>query len=49
MADAASVAHAYGDLDYEHHSDGTTLIRVGKRAAGRRLDGRTWDEVPGDG
>lgn len=30
----------------EHHSDGTTLIRVGKRAAGRLLDGRTWDEFP---
>lgn len=26
--------------------DGETLHRVGKKAAGRLLDGRTWDEVP---
>ncbi|MVX50778.1 phage Gp37/Gp68 family protein, partial [Rhodobacter sphaeroides] len=25
---------------------GWSLRRVGKRAAGRRLDGRTWDEMP---
>ena len=31
---------------YEHHADGTTLIRVGKKRAGRMLDGREWDEVP---
>lgn len=24
----------------------TVMLRVGKRAAGRELDGRTWDEVP---
>jgi protein gp37 len=30
----------------EHHSDGSTLIRVGKKRAGRELDGRTWDEYP---
>jgi protein gp37 len=24
-----------------------TLVRVGKRAAGRLLDGRSWDEIPG--
>lgn len=31
-----------------HWPDGTTslLYRVGKKAAGRALDGRTWDEVP---
>lgn len=27
----------------EHNSD---LVRVGKKAAGRELDGRTWDEFP---
>jgi protein gp37 len=26
--------------------DGTIMCRVGKKAAGRLLDGRTWDEVP---
>ncbi|WP_163998654.1 DUF5131 family protein [Pyxidicoccus caerfyrddinensis] len=31
-----------------HHSfpDGSTVRRVGKKAAGRELDGRTWDEFP---
>lgn len=23
------------------------MARIGKRAAGRQLDGRTWDEMPG--
>ena len=27
--------------------DGTEVWRVGKKAAGRLLDGRTWDELPG--
>ena len=26
--------------------DGTHMLRVGKAAAGRLLDGRTWDGVP---
>lgn len=26
--------------------DGIHMVRVGKKAAGRVLDGRTWDEVP---
>jgi len=26
--------------------DGTYMLRVGKRAAGRHLDGREWNEVP---
>lgn len=26
--------------------DGLWMLRVGKRAAGRLLDGRTWDEFP---
>ncbi len=31
---------------YEHQSDGRTNIRVGKKAAGRLLDGRTHDAMP---
>jgi protein gp37 len=30
----------------EHQSDGTTLIHVGRKAAGRMLHGRTWDDYP---
>ena len=30
----------------EHRDDAPDLYRVGKTAAGRLLDGRTWDEVP---
>jgi protein gp37 len=26
--------------------DGQQLARIGKKAAGRQLDGRTWDETP---
>ena len=46
----------YGDAEvianslrvrYEHHSYGPTAIKVGKKRAGRELDGRTWDEMPG--
>ena len=31
-----------------HHgySDGTLMFRVGKKRAGRTLDGRTWDQLP---
>ena len=35
-----------GSLKYEHHSCGRTAVRVGKKQAGRDLDGRTWDEMP---
>lgn len=28
------------------HSSGHTAVRVGKKLAGRELDGRTWDEMP---
>lgn len=28
-------------------TDGQQMFRIGKREAGRDLDGRTWDEVPG--
>jgi len=35
-----------GRREYEFHSDGSTLIRVGKHAAGRLLDGREHNEFP---
>lgn len=31
----------YGGLEDQHY-----IFRVGKKAAGRELDGRTWDEYP---
>ncbi|EPX80497.1 phage Gp37/Gp68 family protein [Salipiger mucosus] len=31
----------------QHYEDEPYMFRIGKRAAGRQLDGRTWDEVPG--
>jgi protein gp37 len=36
---------AWGVRSTEHERD--ELVRVGKKAAGRMLDGRTWDEMPG--
>jgi protein gp37 len=45
FSDAAGVA-GIGAHRYEHHSDGTTSIRVGKRAAGRLLDGGLHDAYP---
>ena len=33
-------------FESEHIVNGTPVIKVGKKAAGRLLDGRTWDEVP---
>jgi protein gp37 len=27
-------------------ADGTTMLRLGKKAAGRTLGGATWDELP---
>lgn len=32
----------------EARRNATTLVRLGKHAAGRDLDGRTWDEFPAD-
>ncbi len=32
--------------DRMHEAEGYSLSRVGKKAAGRVLDGRTWDEMP---
>lgn len=46
FGDAATLVNATCKRPFEHHSDGTTSIRVGKRAAGRRLDGREWSEYP---
>lgn len=34
-------------IDGGHIDDEPTLYRVGKREAGRLLDGRTWDQMPG--
>lgn len=34
--------------EIRHFADGLAAGRVGKRAAGRMLDGRTWDEYPLD-
>lgn len=45
FTDAQYVADFHG-FRYEHHSDGTTLIRIGKKAAGRQLDGREHSELP---
>jgi len=34
-------------IDYAHNwRDGSASVRVGKKVAGRELDGRTWDEYP---
>lgn len=33
-------------VDWQFDADGQLMARVGKRAAGRLLDGRTWDEFP---
>lgn len=45
FADARTLAEVTGHK-FLHQSDGSTLIRVGKRAAGRLLDGREWNEFP---
>jgi protein gp37 len=48
--DQYSECHPYGSMlgktPASVHPDGMAMWRVGKRAAGRLLDGRTWDEVP---
>ena len=41
--DAAKAAQG---REYLHHSCGRTAVRVGKKRAGRMLDGRTWDGMP---
>jgi protein gp37 len=42
----ASVSEVEGEGQHFTYPDGRTVRRIGKRAAGRVLDGRTWDEVP---
>ena len=39
-------AGIYEGVQRVDYTDGTCLLRVGKKAAGRLLDGRTWDEFP---
>lgn len=46
FTDAAELAR-FGGFDFEHQSDGTTLLHVGKARAGRTLDGREHSEMPG--
>jgi protein gp37 len=48
FSDASAMAAASGRprSHVEHQSDGTTLIRVGKKAAGRLLDRREHSEFP---
>jgi protein gp37 len=33
-------------VKFEHHSSGRTSFDIGKKLAGRTLDGRKWDEYP---
>lgn len=40
------LAHARPEARCYSWPDGETLVHVGKKAAGRLLDGRTWDEFP---
>lgn len=44
--DARCIARLTQEL-YEHQSDGSTMIRVGKARAGRLLDGVEWSQFPG--
>ncbi|AMT72066.1 DUF5131 family protein [Mycobacteroides immunogenum] len=37
---------ALADAASEHKESGATMQRVGKKRAGRELDGRTWDQYP---
>lgn len=49
QAKAAQVAFHFkqwGEWAPSAEFDGIPLVRIGKKAAGRVLDGRTWDEVP---
>lgn len=41
-----SVSEVAGPGEHYYFDDGATVRRVGKKAAGRTLDGRTWDEFP---
>jgi protein gp37 len=46
FADAAAYAAAMGGRKFEHHSSGHTLVRVGKKIAGDRLDDEQWHQYP---
>lgn len=40
---AAGIYEGVSRVDY---NDGAAMLRLGKKQAGRELDGRTWDEMP---
>lgn len=42
----ASVSEVEGVGEHFHFPDGATVRRVGKKAAGRTLDGHEWNEMP---
>lgn len=42
----ASVSEVEGSGVHHHFPDGATVRRVGKKAAGRTLDGREWNDYP---
>jgi protein gp37 len=41
-----TLEQANGPRHWFQHEGGVIVNRVGKKAAGRVLDGRTWDEFP---
>lgn len=42
-----SVSEKAGTGEHFHFPDGATVRKIGKQIAGRELDGKTWDQVPG--
>jgi protein gp37 len=46
FADAERLARITGERPFSHYSDGTTMIWVGKHAAGAVLDGREHRDMP---
>lgn len=45
-SDAEVVADVAGKRPFDHFTDGSTMIWVGKHAAGAMLDGREWRDMP---
>ena len=43
---APATGHRCSDFDQFGTDPANTVRKVGKKAAGRLLDGRTWDELP---
>ena len=43
---ACSICNPFNPFERGHPHWETRITRVGKKAAGRDLDGRTWDEYP---